>query len=85
MAGKIDKKSIRERARTIRAIGSDLAAGFRLSQLGGVRSALTIDGGRVAVTDNYLKVQVPMGQPENQRVRVRITSSGEPVLGEFIT
>jgi threonylcarbamoyladenosine tRNA methylthiotransferase MtaB len=85
MAGKIDKKSIRERARTIRAIGSDLAAGFRLSQLGGVRSALTIDGGRVAVTDNYLKVQVPMGQPENQRVRVRITSSGEPVLGELIT
>ena len=85
MTGKIDKKSIRERARTIRSIGSDLAAGFRLSQLGGVRSALTIDGGRVAVTDNYLKVQVSMGQPENQRVRVRITSSGEPILGELVT
>ncbi len=84
LAGKVDRKSVRERARAIRATGSGLAARFRMSQLGAIRPALTIDGGRVAVTDNYLKVQLRAGQPENQRVRVRITSSGEPPAGELV-
>ena len=81
---KVDGKNIRERARAIRAKGSELAAQFRMSQLGAVRSALTIDGGRVAVTDNYLKVRIPASQPENQRVRVRITSADDPPAGELV-
>ena len=84
LVGKVDGKSVRERARAIRATGSELAARFRLSQLGAVRPALTIDGGRVAVTDNYLKVQIPASQPENQRVRVRMTSATEPPTGELV-
>ena len=84
LAAKVDGRSIRERARAIRAKGSELAEHFRMSQLGSVRPALTIDGGRVAVTDNYLKVRIPASQPENQRVRVRITSADEPPAGELV-
>ena len=85
LAAKVDGKTVRERARAIRAVGSELAARFRMSQLGTIRPALTIDGGRIAVTDNYLKVRIQVSQPENQRVRVRITSAGEPLTGELIT
>ena len=84
LASKVDGKTVRERARAIRAVGSELAARFRVSQLGTIRPALTIDGGRIAVTDNYLKVRIQVSQPENQRVRVRITSAGEPPTGELI-
>lgn len=84
MSGKVPKQRIRERARAIREKGAELAAGFRMSQLGSVRPALTIDGGRIAVTDNYLKVGIPPALPDNQRVRVRITSSGEPLTGELV-
>ena len=84
LPGKVHGTTVRQRARAIRDSGKELAARFRLSQLGAVRSALTIDGGRVAVTDNYLKVKVPFERPENQRVRVRITSAGEPPAGELV-
>ena len=84
LPGKVNGKTIRERARAIRVVGSELAARFRMSQLGTVRPALTINGGRVAVTDNYLKVRIQASQPENQRVRVRITSAAEPPSGELV-
>jgi threonylcarbamoyladenosine tRNA methylthiotransferase MtaB len=84
LAAKVDGKTVRERARAIRVVGSELAARFRMSQLGTIRPALTIDGGRIAVTDNYLKVRIQVSQPENQRVRVRIISAGEPPTGELI-
>ena len=83
MPDKIPGEFVRARARAIRDIGSELAARFRLSQLGSVRPALTIDGGRIAVTDNYLKVQVPPSHPENTRVGVRITSA-DPLCGEVV-
>ncbi len=85
MSGKVPKQRIRERARAVREKGAELAAGFRASQLGSVRPALTIDGGRIAVTDNYLKVQIQAAVPDNQRVQVRITSSAEPLTGELVT
>ena len=81
MSGKVHGETVRARARAVREIGAELAARFRLSQLGATRPALTIDGGRLAVTDNYLKVQIPSSHPENARVRVRITSIA-PLCGE---
>ena len=84
MAGKVDTQTIRDRAAEIRAAGGALAAAFRVSQVGAVRPALTIDGGRVAVTDNYLKVHVPPVVPENERVRVRVTSAGERMTGVVV-
>ena len=81
MGGKVPGPVIRERGRAVRAVGARLAAAFRVSQLGKVRSGLTTEGGSVVVTDNYLKVRVPEGVPDNRRVRVRITGAGESVSG----
>lgn len=85
LAGKVGGKSVWERARAIVATGSELAARFRLSQLGFVRPALMFDGGRVVVTVNYRKVRIPVSQPENQRGCVWMISAGESPSGEFVT
>ena len=85
LPGKLPGATVRERGRTMRAAGARLAAQFRATQLGAVRSALTIEGGTVAVTDNYLKVRIPAGLPDNQRVQVRITGVGETLTGEIAT
>ncbi|SVE16884.1 uncharacterized protein METZ01_LOCUS469738, partial [marine metagenome] len=45
---------------------------------------LTIEGGTVVVTDNYLKVRVPAAVPENERVQVRITAAGELITGMVV-
>ena len=84
MPDKVQGPVIRERGRAARAVGAMLAAAFRVSQLGTVRSGLTTEGGAVVVTDNYLKVRVPEGLPDNRRVRVRVTGAGESVSGEVI-
>ncbi len=84
MQSKVHKKTIRERAREVREIGNSLAAAFQAAQLGAERPALTIEGGRIAVTDNYLKVHIPQCVPENERVCVRITSTGQTVTGVVV-
>ena len=84
MTGKVPGPVIRERGRAVRAVGARLAAAFRASQLGNVRSGLTTEGGSVVVTDNYLKVRVPEGVPDNRRVQVRITGAGESVTGVVV-
>ena len=45
-----------------------------------MRPGLTLDGGAVVATDNYLKVPVPPTGGANQRVRVRITGA-DPLAG----
>ncbi len=84
LPGKVPGPVVRERGRAVRRVGAALAAAFRASQLGSVRSGLTTEGGAVVVTDNYLKVRVPPGTPDNRRVRVRITGAGESVTGEVV-
>ena len=84
MAGKVPGPVIRERGRAVRAVGARLSAAFRASQLGKIRSGLTTEGGSVVVTDNYLKVRVPEGVPDNRRVRVRIMGVGESVSGVVV-
>ena len=71
---------IRDRARALRDIGAELSQRFREAQVGAVRPGLTLEGGTVVVTDNYLKVAVPPGCGGNQRVTVRITAA-EPLTG----
>ena len=71
---------VRERARALRDAGADLARRFRERQVGTVRPGLTLDGGGVVATDNYLKVSVPPLGGANQRVRVRITGA-DPLAG----
>ena len=84
MPGKVPGPVIRERGRAVRAAGATLSAAFRASQLGKVRPGLTTEDGAVVVTDNYLKVRVPAGHPDNRRVRVRITAVGESVSGVVV-
>jgi len=70
--------------RPLGAAGATLAAKFRAAQVGSVRSGLTTGGGTVVVTDNYLKVNVPPGLPDNRRVQVRITGAAESVAGTIV-
>ena len=86
MSGKVDGRRIRERARAVREAGAALAERFRAAQVGSVRPGLTLAqaGGTVVLTDNYLRVRVPVDCPENERVRVRITAAGETLAGELV-
>ena len=84
MPNKVPGPVIRERGRAVRAAGAELASAFRSSQLDKVRSGPTTEGGSVVVTDNYLKVRVPEGLPDNRRVRVQITGAGESVTGVVV-
>ena len=80
MSGKAHGRRIRERARAVRE------ARFRTAQVGSVRPGLTLAqaGGTVVLTDNHVRVRVPVERPENQRVRVRVTAAGETMAGELL-
>ena len=65
MAGKVDGVVIRERGARLREIGRAMAARFRDAQRGTARRALTVDDGRSAVTDNYIKVSLDQPQARN--------------------
>ena len=84
LANKVPGPTIRDRGRAARSVGASLSARFRASQLHAVRPSLTTEGGTVAVTDNYLKVRIPAGLPDNQRVNVRITAVGETLTGDVV-
>jgi threonylcarbamoyladenosine tRNA methylthiotransferase MtaB len=70
---KLGGVEIRERGATIRGIAAQKAAAFRAAHAGTMRRALTVNDGRSAVTDNYLKVQLPAQHPRNQWVTVTIS------------
>lgn len=72
---KVHGAVVRERGTALRRIGAELMGRFRESQVGVVRSGLTLEDGTLVVTDNYLKVRIPPALGRNERVRVRITSS----------
>ncbi len=86
MSGKVHGRRIRERARAVREAGATLAGRFRAAQVGSVRPGLTLAqaDGAVVLTDNYLRVRVPVDRPGNERVRVRITAAGETLAGELV-
>jgi threonylcarbamoyladenosine tRNA methylthiotransferase MtaB len=69
---KVEGATIRVRGQRIRTIGHDMSARFRHSQVGTTRRALTVDDGRSAVTDNYLKVRLEQPFPRNEWIDVRI-------------
>jgi threonylcarbamoyladenosine tRNA methylthiotransferase MtaB len=70
MPAKVDGIAIRERGREVRAIGHEMARRFRESQAGTIRRALTVDDGRSAVTDNYIKV--PLAEPRERNAWVDV-------------
>lgn len=85
MGNKVDGVSIRKRGSALRAIGTELTRRFRQSQVGSVRSGLTLEDGSLVVTDNYLKVRIPPGVARNERVRVRIDDAGDTLRGSVVS
>jgi threonylcarbamoyladenosine tRNA methylthiotransferase MtaB len=79
LPGKVHGAVVKARAQRLRAISRLLADRFRASQAGGVRPALTIEDGRVAVTDNYLRVAVPAGHARNEWILAVVP--GGPSVG----
>lgn len=75
MPGKVHGAVVKARAQRLRAISRVLAERFRASQAGRVRPALTIEDGRTAVTDNYLRVPVPPGHGRNEWIAVRVPAA----------
>ncbi len=70
MPGKVHGAVVKARAQHLREISRVLATRFRAAQTGRVRPALTIEDGRMAVTDNYLRVAVPPGRARNEWIDV---------------
>jgi threonylcarbamoyladenosine tRNA methylthiotransferase MtaB len=83
MTPKVPSAEIRRRATGLRAIAADLNARFVERQLGCERTALTLDTGTIALTDNYMKLRIPPGRARNERVRVRVASA-QPPRGELV-
>ena len=84
MEGRVPAPAIRDRGARLRQVGADLAQRFRSRQVGTVRPGLTLEGGTLVVTDNYLKVRVPSGHARNESVRVRIDEAGGVVTGTIV-
>jgi threonylcarbamoyladenosine tRNA methylthiotransferase MtaB len=81
MASKVDPAAIKARASRMRDIGDRHAARFAASQIGTVRSGLTIDDGSTVLTDNFLKVAIPPGLARNTRVSVRLEADSPALDG----
>jgi threonylcarbamoyladenosine tRNA methylthiotransferase MtaB len=81
MSGKVAGTVVRERGRRVREIGQRLTQRFRDSQVGTTHLALTLEGGSLAVTGNYLKVRIPPGHIRNEWITVEVTGAGDPMVG----
>ena len=80
MAGKSTGPVVRARAKAVRSISETLASRFRRSQIGTVHRALTLEGGSIAVTGNYLRMSLSSSLQRNEWVRLRIASEQDGVL-----
>ena len=84
LPGKVHGAVVRERARRLREVGSELTRRFHRGQANSIRPALTIEDGSLVVTDNYLKLRVPEGLPRNVPVRVVVGLDGERLVGQIV-
>jgi threonylcarbamoyladenosine tRNA methylthiotransferase MtaB len=85
MGGRAPGTVIRERARRVREIGARLTERFRASQIGTTHRALTLEDGAVAVTGNYLKVQIPAGLARNEWITLNVIAARGGVMeGEVL-
>jgi threonylcarbamoyladenosine tRNA methylthiotransferase MtaB len=72
MPGKVDGVAIRARGSRLREVGREMSARFRREQRGTTRRALTVDDGRSAVTDNYVKLHLDRAYPRNEWIDATI-------------
>lgn len=79
LGGKVAAPVVRQRGAALRDAGAILTKRFRESQVDSIRPGLTLEDGTLVVTDNYLKVRIPVGLKRNERVAVRIVGGGEAI------
>jgi threonylcarbamoyladenosine tRNA methylthiotransferase MtaB len=84
MRDKVHGSIVRERATRLREISRRLTEAFHRGQDGSVRPALTIDDGAMAVTDNYLKVNIGPGRSRNEWVQVQLRLESQQFHGEIV-
>ncbi|MGE0448885.1 MAG: MiaB/RimO family radical SAM methylthiotransferase [Vicinamibacterales bacterium] len=84
MRGRPSGEVVKARGARLRAIGAALNRRFVESQVGTVHRALTLEGGTVALTGNYLKVRIPPGLPRNVWVDLRVTGAAPVPSGEVL-
>ena len=85
MGGRAPGSVVRDRARRVRDIAARLTERFRTSQVGTTHRALTLDDGTVAVTGNYLKVEIPEGLSRNEWINLRVSAvSAHAIEGEIL-
>jgi threonylcarbamoyladenosine tRNA methylthiotransferase MtaB len=73
----------KERNRILRELAAAKNLAFRRSMVGSTLSAVTLDNGPVALTGNYLKVELAAPREPNRIVDVRIGGIGDGTLREF--
>jgi threonylcarbamoyladenosine tRNA methylthiotransferase MtaB len=84
LPAKVHGTVVRERAGIVRAIGRELSRKFQRAQDGTVRPGLTIEDGSLVVTDNYLKVRIPVGRYRNEWLNVKVRVAGDALTGEIV-
>jgi threonylcarbamoyladenosine tRNA methylthiotransferase MtaB len=62
----------KRRTHILRELGARKNLEFRRAMIGGTLSAVTIEDGRVALSNNYLKISLAVGRAPNQIVNVRV-------------
>jgi threonylcarbamoyladenosine tRNA methylthiotransferase MtaB len=72
----------KQRNRVLRELAAAKNLEFRRRMIGRTLSAITLDDGPVALTDNYLKVELALPRDPNQLIDVRIGGVGEGTLRE---
>jgi threonylcarbamoyladenosine tRNA methylthiotransferase MtaB len=87
LGSQVAERAIRERARTLRAIGARKSAEFRKSQSLRRERALTLNrqgsGWTECLTGNYLSVRVAGHVPANQWVDVQPTGNPDEITSEY--
>ncbi len=73
----------KERNRILRDVGARKNLQFRERMVGRTLSAVTLDNGPFALTDNYLKVELAAPRAPNRIIDVRIGSAGDGVVREY--
>ncbi len=73
----------KERNQVLRDLASARNLEFRKSMIGMTLSAVTLDSGPLALTDNYLKVELATPRVPNRIIDVRISAVGEGTVREY--
>ncbi len=82
LSGQVPMPIRKQRNRILRDLAAEKNAAFRRSFVGKQLSAVTMDGGRLALTHNYLRVELSQPRSENELADISIGSLTDQGLKE---